>query len=179
MNSPESTGTGGPAYHNRPPDGTGDEPRRGHAGSGRPRKRFGRNRSIIITAIDVGFVLLLFGIYHFFLAPDPSRVDVGGITAVVEAFEFNREVYLTVTVSVDSSRSGVDGESDLLGVEFADGTSVLDVLPASPEVPVFVRHIMTGADADAVLEEGSVGVQIRIQGEESLLVARIGRSAGD
>ncbi len=171
MDRPESTDRDSPRFYARAPDADRSPVAESTAGR---RRLFTRNRSLVITVLDLSIVLLIFGIYFFVLAPDPSRARVDGVSASVESFAFDDRVYVTVTVTRTERDQPVDGAGSILVVVFDDGTRVVDVLP-HPDGPVYVRHVITGIDATETLREGQTVVILTIGDDERELVARIGR----
>ena len=171
MDRPDSTDRDAARFYTRAPDADRAHPP--EAKSGR-RRLFVRNRSLMITVFDLSIVLLIFGIYYFVLAPDPSRIRVDGITASVESFFFDGEVYVTVTVTRVERDEPADGARSILVVVFGDQTRIVDTLPRLDE-PVYVRHVMSGVDADETLRQGRTVVTVTIAGEDHELVARLGR----
>ncbi|TVQ20194.1 MAG: hypothetical protein EA382_15440 [Spirochaetaceae bacterium] len=171
MDRPESTDRDAPRFYSRAPDADRSPVSESPA---RRRRLFTRNRSLVITVLDLSIVLLIFGIYFFVLAPDPSRTRVDGVLASVESFAFDDQVYVTVTVTRTERDEPVDGARSILVVVFDDGTRVVDALP-HPDEPIYVRHVIAGVDAADTIRDGQTVVIVTIAGEERELVARIGR----
>ena len=144
-------GSGQPGFHYNRDERTAGRPER------RPRGGFlFRNRSLAIVLIDLLVVFVVFVLLRLFVFSGDQVNTVGPFAVALEAFMFEDDLYLTVSVEALDPLEPRSGAESLFVVEFPDGTEVTDVVPASEGDVVEVRHVTA-----------------RVAGEEVLVVVRI------
>lgn len=105
---------------------------------------FRRNRGLLIVILDIGIILLLFGIYHFFLRPDPTTAQAAGYRGELDAVVFEGETLVAVRVTM-LEEDAADGLFSLRF--FLNDTEVYatqDLLPRSVGEEVVVRTVLAG-----------------------------------
>jgi hypothetical protein len=163
-----SDGSEGLRYHSSREERTGGrEPAKPRGGILR------HNRSLAIVLIDVIFVFVVFLLFRFLTAGDPTSASLAGVDFSLDAFEFDDEIYLTVTASTREERSPIEESPRVFTVRFPDGSKVSDVLPTAPTMPVEVRAVVPAAVLDASDRERGVTVEIEAADEELELFARV------
>jgi hypothetical protein len=133
------------------------------------------NRSLAIILIDVVFVFIVFLLFRFFTTSDPNTASLAGVDFTLEAFEFDNEVYLTVTARTDEERSSIGQAPQVFTAAFPDGSEVSDVLPTEPDYPVEIRAVLPRETIPESGEQRSVRVSVEVADEQLELVASIGR----
>lgn len=124
---------------------------------------FAGNRSLLIIMLDVLLVLLMFVIYLLFFGPE-AGVRVEGFRIEGSGFAFGEDLYLTVTIEAAEAIPAASGEATLVRVEFADGTSVTDVLPTDPDFPVSVRHVFPAGALPSPADPENASVSVYLLG---------------
>jgi hypothetical protein len=158
MNTEETRDSGTPHFHydrSERLQGSGEE--------AKPQSYFRRNRNWLITLLDVGLLLVMFGIYKLFLAPEPATRRVAGLEFQLEAFVFDDELYLNV--KVERLREPGEPTDDLVTVVFPDRDVQVDVVPAVEGDTYTFRHVMPELSEE--INEATVTVSFR--GEEFVL----------
>ncbi|MFW6213960.1 MAG: hypothetical protein ACOC8L_13755 [Spirochaetota bacterium] len=134
-----------------------------------------RNRSLAIVLIDVAFVFVVFLLFRFLVAGDPASGRLGVTEFSLEAFEFDREVYVTVTSETADERPFIEDAARVFSVEFPDGREVTDILPTAIGVNVEVRAVFDIDAIDSFEQDRIVAVTITVADERLELNTRVGR----
>lgn len=143
--------------------------------SEKPRGILRGNRSLTLILLDVIFVLIVFVLYFFFFSPEPGVVRVDGYRVAGNAFVFDGELYVTVSIEADEERT-LEGEQSLVWVTFPDGERLTDVLPATTGFPTVLRRVVESDEPSAGDE---VRVTIAMLGTERELVLPVTGERGD
>lgn len=141
----------------------------------KPRGILRGNRSLTLIVLDVIFVLIVFALYFFFFSPEPGVARIDGYRVAGNAFVFDGELYVTVTIEADEPRT-LEGDESLVRVVFPDGERVTDVLPARPGFPTVVRRIVAPG---AALERDELSVTLSMLGEQRELTLPVADEGGN
>lgn len=125
---------------------------------------FTRNRSLLIVLLDIVLVLMMFALYLLFFRTAPSSTEMSGFIVNGNAFVFDGEVYLTVTISRDGRVARQPQDDMLVELSFPGGITVIDTLPVDPDRPTTIRHIVSGDPARSFLDADEVPVGVTVRG---------------
>ena len=135
---PETSGTDRLNFH------YSREERLREAGRGEPEPRkpfFKRNRSLLIVLLDIVIIVIMFVLLQFVFKPGTTSKRVDGVSYTLTAFEFDGEVYATVTMDRFRELDSVPENSDVVSFRFADGSEIRDIVPDQLDAPVQLRRV--------------------------------------
>lgn len=144
------------------------------ADENRPRGNvFRRNRGLVIVLLDIIIILILFGIYYFFLRPSAGSKTVAGFDFELEAVYFDNDILLAVSI-IRTESADSDGPVDLEIV--VDGVERLkreEILPREVGEERILRDIIGLSE-----EPGPEGLRLEVvarlpSGETAELAARV------
>lgn len=117
---------------------------------------FRRNRGLVIVFLDIAIILILFGIYHFFLRPDTRTAKEAGHQAELDAVAFEGEILVAVRVTKLDEEAAFGLFSLRLMIDESEVYSTQDLLPRAVAEEVVVRTVLTGEARElvAVIELG-------------------------
>ena len=125
---------------------------------------FTRNRSLLIVLFDIVLVLVMFGLYLLFFRSAPTSTEMDGFIVDGNAFVFDSEVYLTISITRGSNATLNPQDDMLVELSFPGGTAVIDALPIDPDHPATIRHVVAGESARSYLNADEVPIDVTLRG---------------
>lgn len=151
--------------------------RRARNGADRPKGRspLFRNRSMLITILDLIVILIMFVLYLLFIRPNLGTREIEGYELRATAFGFDGQTFVSVQIGAEELQdSGGDGAQpsgagSLVTVRFADGREIEDVLPPAGEQFV-LRHVLDSVEEETevtvILAEQVITISAPVAGED-------------
>lgn len=125
-----------------------------------------RNRSLAIVVIDLLVVFVVFVLIRLFIFTGAGSASIGPFEVTLDAFAFDNEIYLTVTVTATEPVVPTSGEETLFEVTFPDDVTVTDLLPDSEGERTEVRYVVGPDESGGIQnEDGTVTVEVLAAGE--------------